>query len=116
MIMKTTIKLGVVIGDDIRTRSRIHEIEKYLIIPGDYVLDFTEVCFISRSFADELVSFVDNYKTRKYRIECVNVAPDIAQLLTIVRANRNTLHRNSEHKNVLQLESMKEVKEYFEAF
>ena len=111
-MMKRIVRLGIVIGDDIRTRSRIHELEKYLKMPGIYILDFSDVCFISRSFADELISLMDN-STNK--IECVNMSTEIEQLLYIVRANRNTPHNATVHGNVLQLSSVEQMTKYFEA-
>lgn len=111
-VMKT-ISLGTVVGDDIRTRGRIHEIEKYIVNTGvEYVLDFSDVRFISRSFADELLSFID---VSESKIICSNVSKEISQLLDIVRANRNIPRDRYVEKDVLHLKNFEQMSEFFEA-
>ncbi len=112
MNTKKTIDIAAVIGDDIRTRGRIHELMKYIVPENRYTLDFSDVRFISRSFADELVSFIEKSPVN---IECTNMPTEIGMLLEIVRKNRNT-PRNPEKKvDVLQLTSIKQMSEFFEA-
>lgn len=112
--MKKTIDLCFVIGDDIRTRSRIRQLTDQLIPDVSYELDFSKVNFISRSFADELVSLVDNSNGR---ITCVKMPEHIEQLLAIVRRNRNAPVSSMPVKgDVIKLETAEQMEEFFNAF
>ena len=111
--MKTVvISLVSVVGDDIRTRTRINEIKKIMTPAGDYVLDFLGVRFISRSFADEILSFIDKSRCR---IICRNVPDEIHALLEIVRANRNDHRPAHVESTVLHLRDVEQMTAFFEA-
>lgn len=108
-----TIDLSIVIGDDIRTRSRIRQLTD-LLAPNEYYrLDFAKVNFISRSFADELVSFIDNSGDR---IVCINMPDHIHQLLAIVRRNRNTPSSAPKRGEVIKLKTAEQMEEFFGSF
>lgn len=111
MNMTQIIRLSSVVGDDIRTRSRIHEIEQHIGSSGEYILDFSQVRFISRSFADELISFIDSSACK---ITCSHVPAEISQLLRIVRENRNQPRNTYQKRGVLQLTDMEQMAAFFE--
>lgn len=111
--MRTIIDLGIVIGDDIRTRSRIRQLTDIITPDESYILDFSNVSFISRSFADELVSFIDSAKDR---IVCVNMPDHISQLMAIVRRNRNTQSSAPGRGNVIKLKTTEQMEAFFGSF
>jgi hypothetical protein len=56
--MKNIVYVAKVLSTDIRSRANAEIIKKYISSDSNVVLDFTEVTFISRSFADELYNIV----------------------------------------------------------
>lgn len=78
---------------------------------GEYILDFSQVRFISRSFADELISFIDSSACK---ITCSHVPQGISQLLRIVRENRNMPCHTYQKRGVLQLTDMEQMAAFFE--
>ena len=112
--MKKTIDISVVIGTDIRTRSRIRQLTDLITQDATYNVDFSKVEFISRSFADELVSFIDNSAGR---VVCINMPEHIKQLLIIVRRNRNVHTSIQDVKgDVVKLETKEQMEAFFNAF
>lgn len=110
--MKKTLRIDVIIGNDIRTRARIHELERRIQEGNEYILDFSNVHFISRSFADELLSFMERSTSP---IVYSNANREISQMLTIVRSNRNLPNVVSQPEAVLHLNTVKQVMEFFDA-
>ncbi len=111
--MKKSIDISIVIGSDIRTRSRIRQLTEHIEPKENYDIDFSHVEFISRSFADELVSLVDNSDGR---INCVNMSHHINELLEIVRRNRNVHVSPRPMGNVIKLETKEQMEAFFNAF
>ena len=112
--MKKTIDISVVIGTDIRTRSRIRQLTDIITQESTYVIDFSKVEFISRSFADELVSLIDNSAGR---VVCANMPEHIKQLLIIVRRNRNVHTSVQDVKgDVIKLKTKEQMEAFFNAF
>lgn len=109
--MKQTLRIEIIVGDDIRTRARIHEIEKRIHPGYEYMLDFSNVRFISRSFADELLSFIEHSPAR---IEYVNANREISQMLAIVSNNRNVPHSIAQPDSVVHLNTVKQMMEFFD--
>lgn len=56
-------------------------------------LDFSEVKFISRSFADELLNFLSNFKRRKIRIKILNLKPNLKKMLELVEKSKEKTKR-----------------------
>ena len=111
--MKKTIDISIIIGTDIRTRSRIRQLTEQIDLKKFYDVDFSHVEFISRSFADELVSFVDSSEGR---INCVNMPQHIKELLDIVRRNRNVHVSTRPMSNVIKLDTKEQMEAFFNAF
>ncbi len=111
--MRTTIDISIAIGTDIRTRSRIRQLAEQIDSEKNYDIDFSNVEFISRSFADELVSFVDSSDGR---ISCVNMPQHINELLDIVRRNRNVHVSSRPMGDVIKLETEEQMEAFFNAF
>ncbi len=111
--MRKIIDISITIGTDIRTRSRIRQLTDHIEAGQDYDIDFSNVEFISRSFADELVSFVDSSDGR---INCVNMPQHISELLDIVRRNRNVHVSARPMGDVIKLETEEQMEAFFNAF
>ena len=99
-----------ILGADIRTRSRISEVISRMDTAHDYVIDLSGVEFISRSFADELLSFVDHSPKHP---AIVNASREISEMLEIVRLGRNSKFSASNNSEVKNLNSMMEVELFF---
>jgi hypothetical protein len=69
----TTIKVAEVLSTDIRCRDNA-EVLKALIVPGDDIaLDFSDVTFISRAFADELYTIIERSPSLLKSAICVRL-------------------------------------------
>ncbi len=111
--MRKIIDISTTIGTDIRTRSRIRQLTEHIDAAQDYDIDFSNVEFISRSFADELISFVDSSDGR---INCVHMPQHISELLDIVRRNRNVHVSTRPMGDVIKLETEEQMEAFFNAF
>lgn len=105
-----TIKIADVAGTDIRSRSRVRQIVQLMQDNSTANLDFAGVEFISRSFADELLSLRDS-KDRLIKI--INLYGEAQSMLEIVSSARNQSIRETLNSNVVKLKSIDEVKEFF---
>lgn len=112
MKTKEVINLETVLGSDIRTRGRIKELIRLVHPDKEYIIDFSQVKFISRSFADELISYLEYCNGR---LECINMTDDIMQLMTIVRHSRTASNSSQPLGDVKQLRTMEELTAFFEA-
>ena len=54
-------------------------------------LDFKEVKFISRSFADELISSAERLSKSGISLKFTNIPPNVKKMLTLVQATRNNI-------------------------
>lgn len=109
--MKTlTLTVEKILGNDIRTRARIFELTNLMEDAEECLLDFSGVTFISRSFADELISLSES-SSRKINI--INVNDEINTLLNIVRKGRTLKSQTSHKSNIHILKSMKDVENFF---
>lgn len=110
--MKTiTLKISNILGTDIRTRIRILELAQKTQGYDSSVLDFSGVAFISRSFADELITFSEAETPRK--ITFINVSEEIMSLLSIVKKGRNSRPAPQENGDIVSLDSMDDITYFF---
>lgn len=107
-----TVLVEKILGNDIRTRARIHDLINVMNDATDCDLDFTGVTFISRSFADELIS-MSEAGSRNIRI--VNANDEINTLLHIVKKGRNIKGGHSQEGDIRVLKTMKDVEMFFNA-
>lgn len=99
------------LGADIRTRSRIFEIVVRMNDPASYILDLSGVEFISRSFADELISLIEQPNKK---ISLINASSEVNDLLRVVKSGRNATHSESTiNMSVKELSDMKDVELFF---
>lgn len=107
---KIVLNIQTILGQDIRVRSRIFELNKYMDSEATYVLDFTNVTFISRSFADELVTMTEMASNN---IEITGAKGDVGAMLEIVKKGRQTMHKGTTHSQTIHLENMDDVASFF---
>lgn len=94
-----------ILGTDIRSRSNVNKLLKYMGGQGSYILDMQSVTFISRSVADELCEI-----ERKYSIKYQNESTLVKNMLDIVKEGRQNKRlrekTNSEVIECTDLESL----------
>ncbi len=104
------LNIASILGTDIRVRSRIYEVVNCMDESSDYIFDLSGVEFISRSFADELISMVEKSDRS---IQLINTNPDITALLRIVKAGRSVRRPDTGSICIHNLADMKEVEMFF---
>lgn len=52
------------------------------------VLDFSEVMFVSRSFADELLNVIEGFDENGKKISFSNIKPEVKKLISIVKRTK----------------------------
>lgn len=105
-----TLKISELLSTDIRTRSKADKIREAASgLQSPIILDFKEVTFISRSFADELCNIMDTGKFRlKGLSEFLNTMYN-----TVSSARGNKRQRNVENANVSTLKDFESLSEFF---
>lgn len=77
--MKHVFQLSTEIGIELLARSKASSLaSKALSMPGEIVFDFSDVMFVSRSFADELCNISDKLKDR---IEFINMGKNVEEMI-----------------------------------
>ena len=105
-----TLNIKSILGSDIRVRSRIFEIVSQMNERANYLLDFSGVEFISRSFADELITMTENANNK---ISIINTIQEVSDLLRVVRLGRGKKYTENKHIGVKNLVSMEDVELFF---
>lgn len=105
-----TLNIKSILGSDIRVRLRIFEIVSQMNERAHYLLDFSGVEFISRSFADELITMTENANNK---ISIINTTQEVSDLLRVVRLGRGMKYAENKHIGVKNLVSMEDVELFF---
>jgi anti-anti-sigma regulatory factor len=63
-------------------------------------LDFKEVKFISRSFADELINSMERLKKSDISLKIRNAAPNVKKMLSLVRQTRRSILKKAGTFNI----------------
>ena len=86
--MKQTIRLQDIYSADLYTRSRASELRTCINDKADEVtLDFEDIGFMSRSFADEVCNIIDDMNDKTFTL--VNQNEDVSTMMTKVREGRS---------------------------
>lgn len=83
--MEHTFKLFVEIGTELLARSKALSLTDKI---GEYeiaILDFENIVFVSRSFADELCNITDTFKER---VSFINMSKTVEEMITTVSEAR----------------------------
>ncbi len=60
---------------------------------NEIFLDLSKVVFMSRSFADELINLIENFKLENKKIKLINQSPVIEKLLNAVKNTRKKIKK-----------------------
>lgn len=113
--MKHLIKIADLISSDIRSRNNAERIIEVVDIKNNYVLDFTGVEFMSRSFTDELCNIIDS--NGNITIDRATMEKQVESIYTIVNRGRHTeRQRTKTSEEVVQLKTFEDVCKFFAAF
>ncbi len=58
---------------------------------SDISLDFSQVIFVSRSFADELLNVIEEFGEKGKKISFLNLKPEIKKLISIVKRSKEKI-------------------------
>lgn len=108
-----TIKIEKILGNNIILRSSIKPL-KEKISNNTLFLDFEGVDFISRSFADELYSFIEN---KNIPLEIINTNEVISAIMQAVeRTHKEGRKPLKEHIDISKVNNSKELLDFLSAF
>ena len=87
-----TIVLKDSLGTDIRSRKNARVIKEFILASGNQItIDFQDIVFISRSFADELYNVINDFKTKT--IVCANIPDNVNKMMSAVKTSRETARK-----------------------
>lgn len=111
--MASVIKIVDLINADIRSRNNAERIRGSVSNETErYLLDFSKVKFISRSFADELCNILENYHNVAIMEDTMD--SEVKNVYFIVKRSRTTERRRSNtSEEVVRLKNAKEVFNFF---
>ena len=113
--MKQTIKLAELISTDIRSRNNAKRITETTDSATNYLLDFTGVEFMSRSFSDELCIIIDSHNN--ISVDEATMTEEVRSIYKIVNGSRLTKkNRKSTKSKITVLKTPEEVSSYFASF
>ena len=110
--MEYIVNISELIGRDIRSRSNANIIRSAIDGIGSHVtLDFSDVSFISRSFADELCNVVEEYG--EVSISLSNMSEVVSSMIEAVRNGRATGKRKTRTESeVKEFDDMKSLETF----
>ena len=104
------------LGRDLRTRSFFRRDIEHLIknVSSKITLDFTEVEFISRSVADEIFNVLCDHPN----VVLSGMTGDVDMMYSVVEKSRNNprVFPSDDNINVVQLNTLKDLDNYFQYF
>lgn len=111
---RNIISIAELLGADIRSRMRVQAIVAHLK-PSEYnILDFKGVEFISRSFADELISCQEE---SGFKIDIIKTDENVDNMIAVVRQGRKEKKiSTTAHNNVRPLLNMTDVSAFFNEY
>lgn len=104
-----TIKITDILGSELRTRKMVSALAN--ITEFDTILDFSNVIFMSRSFADELY----NLRVKFPGIGFINMIDSIQSMFRAVVAGRqhDRIRSNSSNSSIETIEDLNELNDFF---
>lgn len=110
--MATTISLYNLFGTDIRSRMFINIILQAIKDDASTTLDFTHIRFISRSFADELYTFMNEHK----HIHIMGMNEEVKNMYEIVSNSRlQPRKRPTFATKIIDLTTIQEMRAFMSA-
>lgn len=112
--MEKVIKLAELLSKDIRSRRNADAIRKELsgMDSGKVILDMTDVVFMSRSFADELLNIIS--ENNQYEFSLENMCEEVKTMLSLVETGRKSKRtRPTSNSSFTELKDMESVRNFF---
>ena len=108
--MDNEIKMSELISTELRSRTEAKKVQDCinLVMKGKIVINFSDVTFISRSFADEFCEILEQVNLSR-KVELINKSENIDITLSIVQENRNTpknIQQSSDTKEFSDMDSL----------
>ncbi|MDR0894237.1 MAG: hypothetical protein LBN06_02900 [Prevotellaceae bacterium] len=109
-----TIQIAQLIGNELRSRMQANQILTAIneTASQHIILDFEQVVFVSRSFADELCGILEQVKASK-EITLINEEDIVKETLRIVMKHRNTKRTHETSVKTIVFHNMTELSNYF---
>mgnify|MGYP006956241582 CR=1 FL=1 len=109
------VSLYELIGGSIRSRSNIKRLIENVDWENNYLLDFSNVQFMSRAFSDELYNFLKRHANVVINEE--TMSKDVCAIDKAVRSSREGKRKRSENSgDIIILNTIEEVSDYFSSF
>lgn len=111
--MEITIKLRSLIGVEVRMRSSAKIIYEKLNHNDNFIIDLSDISFISRSFADELCEIIE----QNNNVSIINATGIAKNMLDVVKESRG--HKRiyqKENSEILKMDSITELSAYLKTF
>lgn len=111
MVMEKIIVISELIRGELRSRTEAKKVytKALELNTKDICIDFGEVCFMSRSFADELCNIIESLESMGIKVDVKNECDSIDLMMKIVKGNRNkpkSIKENSEVKIFYDIDSL----------
>ena len=110
--MKQVIRLKDIYSDDLYTRSRASELRTCINEDNEMVvLDFDQIGFMSRSFADELCNIIDDSKNISF--EFINRNGEIETMMNkVIEGRSQERKRGVSNAKIHRFEDMESLSEF----
>jgi hypothetical protein len=105
--MRKEIKVAKAISTDIRCRNNADILRAIINSSDDVTLDFSDVVFVSRSFADELCDIIEHTTAN---VKTCNTCSLVTNMLKVVSDNRNKKRtRHIDNSNIFICKDMQSL-------
>lgn len=110
--MEKSISIKMLIGEEVRSRINAEKIRKAIANSDNtHILDFNGVAFVSRSFADELCTILDENST----LRLINETSLVKKMIDTVLAGRKRVRQRDQSSDIVKLENMDDLHDYFQS-
>lgn len=102
------------LGPDLKSRSNVDDLYVYMknTTVTSFIIDFSEVQFVTRSFMDEFYNRFLKSSDWNRRVKLMNVSNDIQRMLDVVTGTQTRVKRPSKTGRVLSFRTLDEVNKY----
>lgn len=109
------VRLSELIGESIRSRSNINQLIENIDCDNNYLLDFSNVLFMSRTFSDELYNLLKEHAN--VTINEQTMSKEVCAIHKVVRSGREGKRKRSDRsEEIIVLNTVEEVSDYFSSF
>lgn len=109
------VSLCELMGESIRSRSNIKRLIENIDCDNNYLLDFSSVRFMSRTFSDELYNFLKRHAN--VAINEQTMSKDVRTIYNAAKRGRAGKRNRSENSgDIIILNTVEEVSDYFSSF